>query len=523
MTRRNVKAASKPAIGMPAGVKRDDEPQPGTAEFEQLHPRDASGSFTAGADANNGSQQDRGTVTGGVPNGASSVTRRGKAPRRRAVKPQSRHQRHVAHEQHVEQLRQDYDSAWRAAREAGLSREEARKDPKVLAAARAVRASDPGRAGVRTDAERAKTDAAAAALRDPKKPKPTKPKRRPRRRTTNTGPRRPGLDEALIRAVEEANMKQHGEVEVKRSDPPPNLEHKTMTVSGLKVVDEKKGIVETIVSVTGIVDEVRDVIEPGAYTDTLDVRTPKGVWSHDWDSPVAKALEVTELPPGDPRLPRTTPNGKPWPPEAGAVKVLCQFNLGTQRGRDAFSDVDFYGDQQEWSIGYNVPRGGAVTGKDGIRRIKRLDWYEFSPVLFGAMPLARTQGTKGIGEAKALRGSMEWINERLSEACREALVTDPDKQHGWVQATLPDVVVFYLGEGSQSRTYSMTWDMDEDGTVTLGDPIQVRVEESLVPDDRPPLRAPSPLGDTEAKEYLDPAEVLAQETYRTWVAPPSTL
>ena len=179
------------------------------------------------------------------------------------------------------------------------------------------------------------------------------------------------------------------------------------------------------------------------------------------------------------------------------------------------------------SIGYNVPRGGAITGKDGIRRIKRLDWFEFSPVLFGAMPLARTQSTKDLTyaptNAKALRGSFEWVNERLSEACRSALVTDPEKQHGWVHATLPDVVLFYLGDGTTSRTYSMTWDMDEDGNVTLGDPIAVRVEEMVVPDDRPdPV---TPIGEVTAKavEYLDPAEVLAQETYRTYAAPPSTL
>jgi hypothetical protein len=93
--------------------------------------------------------------------------------------------------------------------------------------------------------------------------------------------------------------------------------------------------------------------------------------------------------PGDPELPHTLPSGSPWPDEAGALKVKTQFNLDTQRGQEAYSDVVFFGEQQEWSIGYQVPTG-AATIKDGVRDIKTLNLYEYSPVLFGAMPAARS-------------------------------------------------------------------------------------------------------------------------------------
>ena len=192
----------------------------------------------------------------------------------------------------------------------------------------------------------------------------------------------------------------------------PMLEHKTVGVKGMNVVSADEGIVETIISVTGIVDNVKDRINPGAYAKTLAKRKPKGVWSHDWDTPVSKTLDVKELLPGDPELPKTMPNGDPWPAGAGALKVKTQFNLDTQRGREAYSDVTFFAEEQEWSIGYNVPVGGAkVDQKSGVREIETLELYEYSPVLFGAMPLARTTSVKEAQLAlKALKGgAASWL------------------------------------------------------------------------------------------------------------------
>jgi phage head maturation protease len=180
-------------------------------------------------------------------------------------------------------------------------------------------------------------------------------------------------------------------------------ENGTMTiqykaVGARSLTDEGHGIVTALVSVTGIKDNVNDIIEPGAYAKSLSVRKPKGVWHHSWEKAIAKTLEVKELMPGDPNLPKTLADGTPWPAAAGALQVKMQFNLNTSRGRDAYEDVKFFGDDQEWSIGYNVPAGSA-TRKDGIRYIKGLDLYEYSPVLFGAMSNARTTSIKSAQEA----------------------------------------------------------------------------------------------------------------------------
>lgn len=168
-------------------------------------------------------------------------------------------------------------------------------------------------------------------------------------------------------------------------------DRKDNSLTEVKIADAAQGIVDAIVSVTGVLDDVGDIIEPGAYAETLKQRVPKGVWSHDWDTPVAKTLEAVELMPGDPRLPT-----KIQALGGGGLMVRMQFNLNTQRGRDAYEDVKFFGDASEWSIGYIVPTGHSVTdNKTGVRRIKSLDLFEYSPVLFGAMAHTVTMSVKG--------------------------------------------------------------------------------------------------------------------------------
>lgn len=178
------------------------------------------------------------------------------------------------------------------------------------------------------------------------------------------------------------------------------MEHKQVSVSSVRGIDDVDGIVEAIVSVTNIVDSVNDVIEPGAYKLTLKKRNPKVVWSHDTNIPVGKTLRVEELLPNDPRLPNDLIQQN-----AGALLVKMQFNLNTSRGRDAFFDVQFFGPEQEWSIGYAVPEGKySVDSKTGIRYIKQLELFEYSPVIFGAAPSTRTLSLKEDGaeiEAKA--------------------------------------------------------------------------------------------------------------------------
>lgn len=157
--------------------------------------------------------------------------------------------------------------------------------------------------------------------------------------------------------------------------------------------DLGNGVIEAIVSITGMKDNVGDVIMPGAYQKSLKVRKPKGVWHHSWTDPIAKTLDIKELMPGDDLLPSTLPDGSEWPEDAGALYVKMEFNLKTDKGKNAYEDVKFFGDSQEWSIGYKVPERKSHR-KNGVRYIRELDLYEYSPVLFGAMSSARTATVK---------------------------------------------------------------------------------------------------------------------------------
>lgn len=289
----------------------------------------------------------------------------------------------------------------------------------------------------------------------------------------------------------------------------PVTEVKDIFGAETKVLDKEDGIVEAVVSVTGIKDEVDDIIEPEAYRKTLAVRTPKGIRSHDWDRPAMKTLQIAELLPGDPALPTKTNRGERWPRAAGAVKVLMQWNLDTQDGREGFSNVKFYGPDQEWSIGYNVPRGGARMVK-GVRHIDGLDLYEYSDVLFGAMPLAGTQDVKAhggliVGRAdglwtpegvKALPGSYEERRDALERALDEAFAAEysgsDGEAHGYqmIRATYPDRVVTCFHHRRDEQDWEYEYEI-RDGEAILGERRPVRVSEMLVPDEEPAEEKPT--------------------------------
>jgi hypothetical protein len=174
------------------------------------------------------------------------------------------------------------------------------------------------------------------------------------------------------------------------------LEHKAVGHSYATNVEARatEGVVSAIVSVTGVIDNVNDVIIPGAYAKSLATRRPKVVWSHDWNQPIGRVLHIEEWAPGDPRLPKQTKDGQPWPAAAGALVATMQFNLSSDRGREAFEAVRFYSEsgECEWSIGYVATK--SVKARTGERKIAELDLYECSPVLFGAAPLSMTLDLK---------------------------------------------------------------------------------------------------------------------------------
>lgn len=196
---------------------------------------------------------------------------------------------------------------------------------------------------------------------------------------------------------------------------PDTLLHKNLTIE-LDELDEEQGIVGAYVSGIGNKDSVGDIIQPGAFDNFLKIRKPKGVWSHDWDRPVSKTLEIYEVPAGDARLPM-----KMQLAGIGGLYVKTQFNLGTKEGRDAFENVKFFGDEAEWSIGYQVhDQEYDKTQKANL--LKTIELYEYSPVLFGANSLTSTVSIKAERTASGeLDCKIEGLDEVQTKAVKAAL------------------------------------------------------------------------------------------------------
>ncbi|MER7951961.1 NUDIX domain-containing protein [Streptomyces sp. NPDC096079] len=155
----------------------------------------------------------------------------------------------------------------------------------------------------------------------------------------------------------------------------------------------QRGTSRAIYAVTGVVDEVSDLIVPGAFARTLATRPVKTVWHHGWKDPVGVVVECEEWLPGDPRF-ADVPGE--WPAEAGALVATVLYNLRTRQGRDAYEQVKQWHEHKQaaFSIGYRVPDTGASKRGDGVRVIHYLDLFEVSPVLHGAHPLTRSLEVK---------------------------------------------------------------------------------------------------------------------------------
>lgn len=174
---------------------------------------------------------------------------------------------------------------------------------------------------------------------------------------------------------------------LERSDLIPD-ELSVKSIAGQLSVNEAEGIVECFVSGVGNKDGVGDIIVPGAFDASLKRRKPRVVWGHDWNHPIGKVLEIYEVSPGDFRLP-----SKMKAAGIGGLYARVQFNLKSEKGREAFSNIIFFGEDQEWSIGYKTLNSD-YDGRKQANLLKELELFEVSPVLHGANNLTATISIK---------------------------------------------------------------------------------------------------------------------------------
>jgi hypothetical protein len=77
----------------------------------------------------------------------------------------------------------------------------------------------------------------------------------------------------------------------------------------------------------------------------------------------------------------------------GGLFARVQFNLKSERGRQAFTDIVFFGGDQEWSIGYKTLDSIYDSSKQA-NILREVELYEVSPVLHGANQLTATISIK---------------------------------------------------------------------------------------------------------------------------------
>ena len=158
--------------------------------------------------------------------------------------------------------------------------------------------------------------------------------------------------------------------------------------SGQVNVDQAQGIVECFVAGIGNKDSVGDIVVTGAFAKSLMRRKPRVVWGHSWNDPIGKVLEMFEVAVGDSRLPAKMRNAG-----IGGLYAKVQFNLQSEKGKEAFATVAFFGEDQEWSIGYKTI-DSIFDPNLQANVLKELELYEVSPVLHGANQLTGTISIK---------------------------------------------------------------------------------------------------------------------------------
>ena len=135
------------------------------------------------------------------------------------------------------------------------------------------------------------------------------------------------------------------------------------------------GVFEGYASLFGMTDLGKDVVMPGAFTDSLKKRDASAVrllWQHDPATPIGRWLSIEE--------------------DRRGLRVRGKLNLAVERARDIHALMR-EGAVDGLSIGFRVERARAER-PTGLRRLEKLDLWEISVVTFPMLPGARVETVK---------------------------------------------------------------------------------------------------------------------------------
>ena len=158
---------------------------------------------------------------------------------------------------------------------------------------------------------------------------------------------------------------------------------------GIPIIQERKflseplnavdvdGVFEGYASLFGEADLGKDVVMPGAFSDTLRKRGAADVrllWQHDPGQPIGRWLSIAE--------------------DRRGLRVRGKLNLAVERAREIHALMR-EGAVDGLSIGFRVERARAER-PTGLRRLEKLDLWEISVVTFPMLPDARVETVKNV-------------------------------------------------------------------------------------------------------------------------------
>ena len=161
------------------------------------------------------------------------------------------------------------------------------------------------------------------------------------------------------------------------------------------------GVFEGYASVFGEIDLGRDLVERGAFLDSLARRpaaSVKMLWQHDGAEPIGTWLSIAE--------------------DARGLRVRGRLNLAVARAREVLSLMR-EGAVDGLSIGFHA-RKSAKDPRTGVRRLQRIDLWEISIVTFPMAPQARVTAVKRLADAAHWRAAATTLEWRAAAMALEA-------------------------------------------------------------------------------------------------------
>ena len=165
----------------------------------------------------------------------------------------------------------------------------------------------------------------------------------------------------------------------------------------IKAVSED-GIFSGYGSVFGVIDSYKEVVAPGAFSESLSQRTPALLWQHRSGEPIGVYSALRE--------------------DQTGLYVEGKLALKTARGAEAYELLKM-GAISGLSIGF-VTRDDSYDRVTGIRTLKKVDLWEVSLVTFPANDAARVSGVKSIDTIASLADAESYLRDAGGFSRREA-------------------------------------------------------------------------------------------------------